>query len=258
MKVERVDHCDRRMLVRHIRAGKPLVITNLVRTWPAFEKWTPDYLAAACGDRPIPIWHYPGGKARSRQVKMSLADYLDVITSTADGWNEYYLESLLLSELSDDLYHDLPFPGFLNELPDFADTVFFGRDTGSCCHIHAHEEAVVFQMIGTKVFHLYHPDDARFLYFEPLHRDYRRSRIDFGEIDHDEFPLAKRLTRIEVPLERGDALYLPVHWAHWTVGHGLTFTLTRFFNARLHHYRFPTPGIRCLIGRLIQSVLARK
>ena len=46
MKVERVEHCDRRLLNRHIRTGTPLVITNLVRTWPAFQKWTPEYLAA--------------------------------------------------------------------------------------------------------------------------------------------------------------------------------------------------------------------
>jgi hypothetical protein len=36
MKVERVEHCDRRLLDRS------LIITNLIRTRPAFEKWTPD------------------------------------------------------------------------------------------------------------------------------------------------------------------------------------------------------------------------
>ena len=81
------------------------------------------------------------------------------------------MESVELSDLSEELYRDVPIPAELDGLPDTSDTVFFGRNTGSCCHIHAHEEAVVFQLMGTKVFSLYHPDDVR----QPLLRaDHQR------------------------------------------------------------------------------------
>jgi hypothetical protein len=99
---------------------------------------------------------------------------------------------------------------------------------------------------------------VRYLYFEPVTKDYRRSRVDCENIDYEQFPLARHLTRIDVTLEPGDALYLPVHWAHWTAAQGFTFTLTRFFSARLRHYRFPSPGLRCILGRLIQLVRDRK
>ena len=50
---------------------------------------------------------------------------------------------------------------------------------GSCCHIHAHEEALVMQLMGTKVFTLYPPADVRNLYFEPVTRDYEPAVHDY-------------------------------------------------------------------------------
>jgi hypothetical protein len=258
MEIQRQDTCDRATLERHVRAGTPLHLPGLARTWPAYEKWSPQHLAAVCGDRPVHVSHYPQGRETlGSDVLMTVAEYLKVLTDTAQGPREYYMESGFLSDLSEKLYDDLAPPEFMNDLPDIGDQVFFGCDAGSCCHIHPHEEAIVLQLIGSKVFHLYAPDDCRNLYFEPVHRDYRRSRIDFAAIDYRRFPRARRLRRIDVMLERGDALYVPVHWPHWTEGVGINFTLTRFFTARLRHYRFPSPGIRCLLGKLIQKLPLR-
>ena len=74
--------------------------------------------------------------------------------------------------------------------------------------------------MGTKAFTLYPPEDVRHLYFEPVTGDYRRSRVGFPDVDYRRFPLARRLTPVAVVLEPGDALYVPVHWAHWTAAEG--------------------------------------
>ena len=254
MSIARLDVCDRDTLDRHVRAGTPFIVPGFAREWPACAKWTPEYLASVCGHTPIPVSHYPDGATLAGKIKMTVENYLNAILATPESWNNYYMESVELAELSEELCRDAPIPADLDNLPDIADTVFFGRNTGSCCHIHPHEEAVVFQLMGTKVFYLYHPDDICNLYFEPITKDYRRSRIDFDSIDYQLFPRARYVKRIDVTLRPGDALYLPVHWAHWTAAEGFTFTLTRFFAARLRHYRFPSPGIRCILGKLIQSV----
>ncbi|OWK34991.1 JmjC domain protein [Fimbriiglobus ruber] len=234
------------------------MVPGLAGRWPACERWTPEYLAAAGGDTLIPVSHYPDGVTLAGKVEMTVGDYLAAISATPESWQHHYMESVELAELSEALYQDAPVPTDLDNLPGVSDTVFFGLNTGSCCHIHAHEEAVVFQVVGTKVFTLYPPEDVRHLYFEPITQDYRRSRVVFPEVDYRRFPLARRLNRIDVVLKPGDALYLPVHWAHWTAAEGFTFTLTRFFQARLRHYRFPSPGIRCILGRLIQLMRDRK
>jgi len=257
MILDRLAACDRSTLDRYIRSGTPFRVPGFARDWPACRTWTPEYVSAACGDALIPVSHYPDGVTLARKVPMTVRDYLAALSATPDSWKQHYMEAVELAELSDVLYKDVPIPADLDGLPGVSDTVFFGRNTGSCCHIHAHEEAVVFQLMGTKVFTLYPPDDVRNLYFEPITRDYRRSRVDFPAVDYRRFPLARRLTRIDVVLEPGDVLYIPVHWAHWTAAEGFTFTLTRFFQARLREYRFPSPGIRCIIGRLIQSLRER-
>lgn len=257
MSIDRLATCDRVTLDRHVRAGTPFLVPGFARRWAACETWTPEYLSAACGDTPIPVSHYPDGVTLAGKDPMTVRDYLSVISATPESWRHHYMEAVELAELSEELYRDLSIPADLDGLPGTSDTVFFGRNTGSCCHIHAHEEAVVFQLMGTKVFTLYPPADVRNLYFEPVTRDYRRSRVSFPDVEYRRFPLARRLSPVEVVLEPGDALDLPVHWAHWTAASGFTFTLTRFFQARLREYRFPSPGIRCVLGRLIQWLGSR-
>ncbi|MCE9561470.1 MAG: cupin-like domain-containing protein [Planctomycetes bacterium] len=258
MMIDRLAEWDRKTLDRHVRGGLPFVVPGFARHWPACKKWTPEHLATTCGTTPIPVSHYPDGVTLASKVKMTVRDYLAAISATPDSWKQHYMESVELSELSEELYQDVPIPADLDDLPGVSDTVFFGLNTGSCCHIHAHEEAVVFQIMGTKVFSIYPPADVRNLYFEPVTADYRRSRVAFPDVDYRQFPLARRLTRIDVTLQPGDVLYLPVHWAHWTAAEGFTFTLTRFFEARLRDYCFPSPGIRCVLGRLIQLIRDRK
>jgi hypothetical protein len=257
MSIERLPTLVRPTLDRHVRAGRPFVVPGFARRWPACESWTPDSLAAACGDATIPVSHYPDGVTLAGKIGMTARDYLDAISATSESWKNFYMESVELTDLSAALYRDVPIPADLDGLPGVSDTVFFGLNTGSCCHIHAHEEAVVFQLSGTKTFVLYPPSDVRRLYFEPITRDYRRSRVTFPDVDYQRFPRVREATRIDVVLEPGDVLYLPVHWAHWTAAAGFTFTLTWFFQARLRDYCFPSPGVRCVLGRLIQRVCGR-
>jgi hypothetical protein len=258
MRIDRLAVCDRTTLDRHVRAGRPFVVPGFARSWPACEKWTPEYLTAVCGDTLVPVSHYPDGVTLAGKVGITVRNYLAAVSATSESWKFHYMESVELAELSEELYRDVPIPAEFDSLPGVSDTVFFGLNTGSCCHIHAHEEAVIFQLIGTKTFTLYPPDDVRRLYFESVTRDYRRSRVAFPDVDFRRFPLARRLTRLDVVLEPGDALYLPIHWAHWTAAKGFTLTLTRFFQAQLRHYHFPSPGIRCVLGRLIQLIRDRK
>lgn len=251
MQIATLASCDRETLDRHIRAGLPFIMPGLARDWPACSKWTPRYLSDVCADNAIPVSQYPDGTTLRGKIKMTVAEYVAALQATPDSYRHYYMESVDLDELSPALYRDLRVPDFLQGLPGATDTVFFGHSTGSCCHIHAHEESFVLQLMGEKIFHLYPPEDVGNLYFESLFADYRRSQIDFEHPDPQRFPRLHALSHCEVRMQPGDGLYLPLHWAHWTAATDFTFTLTRFFDARLRDYHFPSPGLRCLAGRTL-------
>src|SRR5687767_447495 len=138
--IERLERCDRETLDRHIRAGIPFVVPGLASEWPACQKWSTDYLASVSGQSLIPVSHYPDGTTLASKIKMTVAEYLAAISATPESWKNHYMESVELSELSDELYRDTQIPAYLDGLAGISDTVFFGLNTGSCCHIHAHEE----------------------------------------------------------------------------------------------------------------------
>ena len=85
-------------------------------------------------DTSIPVSHYPDGVTLAKKVGMTVRDYLTAISAGPESWKHFYMESVELSELSDQLYQDVPIPTDLADLPGISDTVFFGRNTGSYCH----------------------------------------------------------------------------------------------------------------------------
>jgi hypothetical protein len=255
MMIQRLDHCNDRTLQRHLRAGTPFVFTQTAHSWPAIRKWTPAYLACVCADRKIPVSYYPDGKRCASQKQLTLQEYLEVVQTQPGAADQYYMETNPLTDLSPDLYRDIPFPAFLDELPEREDMVFFGQNSGSCCHIHPHHEAICFQILGKKTFTLYHPRDARNLYLGPFYGDYRSSRMDFSALNLMRFPRARRLAAMDIELGPGDALFIPVQWAHWTRAQGLTFSLTRFFSSSLQRYHYPSPGLTCVLGRLYHKLI---
>src|SRR5690606_1217134 len=62
---------------------KPLIIKNLAKEWPAYEKWTMDYLKEVVGDRTVPLYDSskadPSKPINASAAEMKFADYIDLI-----------------------------------------------------------------------------------------------------------------------------------------------------------------------------------
>jgi hypothetical protein len=80
------------------------------------------------------------------------------------------------------------------------------------------------------------------------------SRVDYRTPDHERFPRFKRAIPLELILEPGEILFIPVHWWHVTSVSGITVSVTALWRARLSSYTFPAPGLqtcaREVTGRL--------
>ena len=89
---------------------------GFAREWPACTRWTTEYLAEVCGHTPIPVSRYEDEETLVCKEKLTVRDYLAAITATPNSWRNHYMESVVLSELSDELYRDVPIP---TEFADF-------------------------------------------------------------------------------------------------------------------------------------------
>ena len=65
--------------------------------WAACEEWTPESLADARGDTPIPVSHYPDGATLAEKVGMTARDHLAAISATPECWRHHYMEAVELA-----------------------------------------------------------------------------------------------------------------------------------------------------------------
>jgi len=165
------DSC--RFASHHFRLKEPVVLrTDHIRQWPAFTKWTDDYLRAVMGSKPHHVGVSPDphlqvikGDHRTRAEVMSFGEFLD----RGSTFYEYH-------------YHgqDEAAPGLLRgdwSIPDFWSDCFtdnefhpalwftFGRDEGVTSSLHFdYYENLLAQISGRKRVLLFSPAQTPYLY----------------------------------------------------------------------------------------------
>lgn len=68
---------------KYLKPRKPVVIKNMARKWPAYQKWTMDYMKQTVGDVEVPLYDSskadPAAPINASAAKMKFADYIDLI-----------------------------------------------------------------------------------------------------------------------------------------------------------------------------------
>lgn len=213
--VPRVGAIDRETFRReYLRPNKPVVLTELAKSWPAYDKWTPEFWQTVHGDKEVPVYDRsfaaPGGKYMSSLKRMPLKDYVEEVkTSEKDLRMFLYNIMAKAPELKDDIV-----------LPDLADGfsqrfvfMFFGCK-GSVTPIHIDiDMSHVFhtQFFGKKRCILFPPEQSHNLYRHPYTV---RSYIDPENPDFEKFPRLRQAEGYEVTLEPGETIFMPGGWWH--------------------------------------------
>jgi hypothetical protein len=232
-------------LTRYYAANRPALLKGMVADWPAMEKWSLDYIESIVGDGTISVqWgreaadDYERNKPAFRRI-MPFSKVAERLRS-GEPSNDYYVtagnddeNNALLAPLWDDIG---TIEGILAPERE-RDGFFWMGPEGTITPFH-HDltNNLLAQIAGRKRVKLVAAYDAALM---------KNDRHCFSQWKGEDLPAGpprKNKPRVmEVVLEPGDALFLPVGWWHhvealdFTIG--MSFTNFAWPNGHFEDYR---------------------
>ncbi|HYK75503.1 MAG TPA: cupin-like domain-containing protein [Daejeonella sp.] len=202
----------------YFKPGKPVVIRNLAHSWPAFEKWTFDYIKETIGDQIVPLYDSskadPSKPINAPTAEMKFSEYLDLIQREPTDLRIFLFDPIKYAPglLNDYLPPKELLGGFLDKFPN----MFFGGK-GSVTFLHydidlAHIFHTHFH--GRKHIILFEKKWSERLYCIPF-ATYALEDYDIENPDFEKFPALEGVEGLEVFLEHGDTLFMPTGYWHW-------------------------------------------
>ena len=203
---------------KYLKGRKPVVIKNMARKWPAYQKWTLDYMKEVVGDVEVPLYDSskadPSAPINASAAKMKFGDYIDLIRETPTDLRIFLFDPI---KFAPDLLKDYIAPkdlmgGFLDQYPN----MFFGGK-GSETFLHFDiDMAHIFHthFNGRKHILLFDYKWKRRLYQIP-YATYSLEDYNIANPDFEKFPALDGIEGIECFLEHGDTLFMPTGWWHW-------------------------------------------
>jgi hypothetical protein len=200
----------------------PVVVAGWMDDWPALKTWSPRNFADRFGDVEIEVVAGRNNDPQYEQnyerlcQKMLLKDFVKVI-ETKGTTNDIYLTArnrfLSRPEVAELLDEFSCPPGVLDHgLRGSGYTELWLGAAGTVSPLHHDACNILFaQVHGRKQVKLIPPHDIAKVYNERG----VFSAVDLDAMDFERFPLLKEATVLDVTLNPGEFLFLPIGWWHW-------------------------------------------
>ncbi|KAA2221566.1 cupin-like domain-containing protein [Chryseobacterium sediminis] len=203
---------------KYLKPRRPVVIKNMAKKWPAYQKWTMEYMKEVVGDVEVPLYDSskadPSAPINSSAAKMKFGDYIDLIQREPTDLRIFLFDPI---KYAPNLLEDYISPkelmgGFLDKYPN----MFFGGK-GSETFLH-------FDIDMAHIFHTHFNGRKHILLFDYKWRErlyqipyatYALEDYDIENPDFTKFPALDGVEGIECYLEHGDTLFMPTGWWHW-------------------------------------------
>ncbi len=233
---------------RYYALNRPLIVRGLLERWRARTEWTPDYLKRKVGDLVIEIMtgrdadpSYELNAANHRSTER-FADYIDKVFR-GPATNDYnlvannrFFGNPATHALLDDLEPSLP---YLKRVSPSEQCFLWFGPAGTVTPLH-HDTSNILaaQIVGRKRYRLIPAAQWQYVY----NTIGVFSDVDCEAPDLARYPLFRNVTIIDVVLEPGEVLFLPVGWWHHVraLDPSITVSFTNF--AYPNHYTWePRP-----------------
>ena len=205
---------------KYLIPNKPVIITDLSKQWPAYNKWTWDYFKEIVGNVKVGVYNNVRAGANvlvnGADDYMLFGDYLDMIRK---GPVELRIFLFNVFKYAPHIVEDFSFEdhlvrGFLKKYP-----MMFVGGAGSIAHMHYDIDlSHIFhtQFIGKKRVLLLRNDQSPLIYKMPSTVESSASFVDWHEhLDTENFPGLKYAQAYETILTHGETLFMPSgYWHH--------------------------------------------
>lgn len=220
-EIERVKHISREGFRSHyLIPGKPVIIEDIAKQWPAFEKWTWEYFKEIAGPVEVPVYNNSRAGAKvpvnGWDDKMKFSDYIDMISKGDCEWriflfNLFHHAPFLKKDFE---YPSLLIKGFVKAFP-----MLFVGGAGSIAHMHYDIDlSHIFhtQFLGRKRVLLLDQTQNQLIYKMPGTVESAASFVHWEQgLDYGRFPALEYAEGYTAILEHGDTLYMPGgYWHH--------------------------------------------
>ncbi len=196
---------------------KPVILKDYFKRYPAYVKWSVDYLKEHLGNLNVGVFNEKSSKMdrsfKKAPEKIKFAEYLDLITSGPTDLRLFLFNPFTHKP---DLREDFDFPdlcpGFLKAKR--FQFMFFGG-ANSVVRIHQDMDwsnVFLTQLYGRKHVVLFSPEYSTLLYRYPFNV---HSSVNIENPDFHKYPGLKFIKGSEGILEPGDTLFMPSGYWHY-------------------------------------------
>ncbi|WP_257463526.1 cupin-like domain-containing protein [Archangium lipolyticum] len=224
---------------RYYFGHRPVVLQGLMEDWPALRRWSLDYFRDTCGEAEVEIMsgrdsnpNHSFEHDRHRST-VRMAEFLRMIAEAGET-NDFYMVPRNDNWQRDGLRplrEDVRAPrGIIDPSLDPPSMTLLLGPAGTLTPLHHDRMNVLLaQVLGRKHVKLI-PS------FQP-HRVYPRdgtfSHVDASNPDPSRHSAFQEAHMVEVVLEPGELIFIPVGWWHWVRALDVSATVT------FHHFQIP-------------------
>lgn len=198
----------------YLRKRKPVVIRNLARNWPAYQRWTLDLLEKEIGNRSVIIKSLEKKDTHLRRFRLTFSQLAQSLKADNSDTRIYEINLL---KYAPNLNQDYLFPkelikGRIEKSPRISfgskdSTSFLGYDV-----LLSHTFQTQFS--GRKHVILFDGKWRDRLYKVP-YTTYAVENVNPDNPDLEKYPALKGVEGYECFLEHGDTLFIPSGWWSW-------------------------------------------
>lgn len=229
--------------------NRPVKLLDMVEDWPATHKWTPEYFRETYGDQEVEVTAARESDAKyeinldNHRKQVRFADFIDYVTSEQgnDSYlvaNNYFFSRSSTRSMLADIG---PLPGYLTKKNRAPHTYLWFGPGGTVTPLHHDTMNILFcQIYGRKKITLISPDESPWLYNELS----VYSEVEFENPDLEAYPLFEYVEPIEVVVNPGEILFIPVGWWHHvrSLEPSISVSFTNF--AFPNDYKWRHPEVR--------------